>query len=135
MPEFRINIVHSTSHEVFPKIIVGILVILGIMLLIQGLLRAKREKRAFFSVAGRQFFTENYNKVKFWGTVLGLILLVLLMPILGFIFSGILFMLFFNVLYSGRKGVKDIAISLSIAVVETMSVWFIFGYLFEITLP
>ncbi len=135
MPQIKIPVVHSTSHTIFPGIVLGILGILAVILLFQGILKARRENRPFLSLAGRHFFVADYDRIKLFGTVIGLVLYIVLMPILTFIPASILFITFFNVLYSGRKGRKDLAISLSIAAVETMTVWFIFGYLFEITLP
>lgn len=135
MPDFKVPVTYSTSHTVFPRIVLGILAILAVILLIQGILKARKENRSFLSWKGTRFFTEHYDKAKLFGTIIGLVAYILLMPILGFIPASLLFIFFFNVLYAGRWGKKDLAISLSIAAVETMTVWFIFGYLFEITLP
>lgn len=135
MPEFKIPIVYSTSHKVFPQIVFGILVILAIIILIQYVMKQHKSKETLFSLKGKQFFEKDYDKVKLFGTLILLFAFVFLLKPLGFIPAGILFMSLFNILFTGRIGKKDILISIGIAVVETMIVWFIFGYLFEITLP
>lgn len=135
MPDLKVSIIHSTSHTVFPKIVLGILIFLGIILVIQGLLKARQANRRFISLKDRRFFVDGHDRTKLLGTLIGLVLYIVLMPILGFIPASILFMLYFNVLYSARWSKKDLAAHLAVAAVETMSVWFVFGYLFEITLP
>lgn len=132
---FKIKIVYSQSHTIMPKIILGVLVILAIVLLIQGLMKAKKENRLFFDFKDKHFFIENYDKLKIFGTIALLLLYVLSMNILGFIISSIIFISLFNILYAGKKEPKSIAISIGIAVIEALLVWFIFGYVFEITLP
>lgn len=135
MPELKIPVVYSTSHEIFPKIVFGILVILAIIIFVQYVLKQRKAKEALFSLKGKQFFEKDYDKVKLFGSLILLFAFVFLLKPLGFIPAGILFMSLFNVLFTGRFGKKDILISVGIAVVETMIVWFVFGYLFEITLP
>lgn len=135
MPELKIPIIYSTSHEIFPKIVFGILVILAIIIFIQYVLKQRKAKEALFSLKGKQYFEKDYDKVKLFGSLILLFAFVFLLKPLGFIPAGILFMSLFNVLFTGRFGKKDILISVGIAVVETMIVWFVFGYLFEITLP
>ena len=51
------------------------------------------------------------------------------------LFAAIIFISLFNILYTGKKEVKSIAISIGISVVETLLIWFVFGYIFNITLP
>lgn len=135
MSDLKIPVIYSTSHNLFPRIVLGILVLLGIILVIQAMIKARKTNRPFLSLKGKRFFIADYDKTKLFGTLIGLILYIVLMPIIGFIPASILFMLLFNILYSARWGKKDLAVHLAIAAVETMSVWFVFGYLFEITLP
>ena len=135
MPEVKIPIVYSTSHEIFPKIVFGVLVILAVILFIQYVLKQSKANEPLFSLKGKQFFEKDYDKVKLFGSLILVFAFVFLLEPLGFIPAGILFMTLFNVLFTGRLGKKDILISLGIAIIETMTVWFIFGYLFEITLP
>lgn len=135
MPDIKIPIVYSTSHEVVPRIVLGILVILAIIIFLQYLLKTRKEKSKLFAIKGKHFFEKDYDKVKLFGSAILLLLYIVIMKPLGFIFASILIMSLFNILYSARFGKKDIGISIGISVIETMTVWFIFGYLFEITLP
>ncbi len=133
--DLKIPIVHSTSHKIFPRIVLAILIILAVIMFIQYILKARKEKTKLFSLKGKQFFEDNYDKVKLFGTIIFLFAFIFLLEPLGFIIASIIFMSLFNILFSGKYSKKDIVISTGIAIIETMSVWFIFGYLFEITLP
>lgn len=132
---FKIQIVHSQSHKIVPRIAIGILVILAIIILIQSILKAKQEKRPLLDFKGKRFFIENYDKVKFFGTAVLLVLYIAFMNLAGFIVASIIFLSLFNILYSGKKEPKEIAISVGIAVMETLVIWVVFGYIFDITLP
>jgi len=135
MPDIKIPIVYSTSHEVVPRIVTGILVILAIVIFIQYVMKTRKENGKLFSIKGKKFFEDNFDKVKLFGTLILLIVFILLMKPIGFIAAGIIIVSLFNILYSAKFDKKDIMVSIGISVVETMTVWFIFGYLFEITLP
>lgn len=132
---FKVKIVFSQSHLIMPKIILGILIILGVIIFIQSLLKAKRENRPVIDFKNKRFFEDNYDKVKFYGTIILLLLYVFSMNLLGFILSSIIFLSLFNVLFTGKKDIKSIVKSIIISIIETMVVWFVFGYIFEITLP
>ncbi|WP_313164629.1 tripartite tricarboxylate transporter TctB family protein [Sedimentibacter sp.] len=130
-----IKIVYSTSHTVFPKIILGILILFAVILFIQALMKAKKLKCPVFNFKSKKFFIENYDKMKFYGTIILLALYVICMNLLRFIPASIIFISLFNILYAGKKDIKTIAICIGIAAIETLLVWFIFGYVFDITLP
>ncbi|MDF2951230.1 MAG: conserved rane protein of unknown function [Anaerocolumna sp.] len=132
---FKVKIVFSQSHLIMPKIILGILIILGVVIFIQSLMKAKRENRPVMDFKNKKFFEDNYDKVKFYGTIILLLLYVFSMNLLGFILSSIIFLSLFNVLFTGKKDIKSIMKSIVISIIETMVVWFVFGYIFEITLP
>ncbi|SKA84515.1 Tripartite tricarboxylate transporter TctB family protein [Caloramator quimbayensis] len=132
---FKIKIVYSKSHWVMPKIIIGVLIILGIIILIQESMKAKRENRPLFNFKGKRFFVENYDKLKLFGSIALLIIYIYAMKFLGFIFGSIIVISLFNILYSPKKDKKSILICIAISVIETLILWFVFGYLFEITLP
>ena len=135
MPDIKLKIVHSQSHTVFPKIVFWILVILACVIVVQTVLKAKKENRKLFDFKGKHFFEENYDKVKLFGTLVLLVLYLVLMNVLGFILASILFIGLFNILYDGKFGKKDLLVSFGISAVETLLVWFVFGYIFSITLP
>jgi hypothetical protein len=132
---FKVKIVYSQSHTVFPKIIFVILIIFAVILLIQSLMKAKKENRSFLDFKGKKFFIEKYDKLKFYGTIVLLILYILSLNLLGFLPASIIFISLFNILYAGKKEPKSIAISIGISIVESLLIWFVFGYLFEVTLP
>ncbi|NLB21176.1 MAG: tripartite tricarboxylate transporter TctB family protein [Clostridium sp.] len=133
--DLKIPIVHSKSHEIFPRITIAIVIILAIIIIIQYVNKSRQGDTKLFSLKGKHFFEENYDKVKLFGTIILLFAFIFLLEPLGFIVAGIIFMSLFNILFSGKYTKKEFLVSTSIAVIETMSVWFIFGYLFEITLP
>lgn len=133
--DLKIPIVYSKSHEVFPRITIGILIVLGLIILIQYLIKMRHMNTKLFSLKNKQFFEKDYDKFKLFGTILLLFAFILLLEPLGFVIAGIIFMSLFNILFAGKYTKKDLLISTSLAIIETMSVWFVFGYLFEITLP
>ena len=132
---FKVKIIHSQSHLVFPKIVIGILIILSIVLIIQALIKAKKENRPFINIKNKKFFEENYDKIKFWGSIILFILYIMSLEILGFLFGSIIFITLFNVLYAGTKNKKSLFFSVLISVIASFILWFLFGYVFNVTLP
>jgi hypothetical protein len=98
-------------------------------------MKAKKENRSFLDFKGKKFFIEKYDKLKFYGTIVLLILYILSLNLLGFLPASIIFISLFNIMYAGKKEPKSIAISIGISIIESLLIWFIFGYLFEVTLP
>ena len=130
-----IKIVYSKSHTIFPKIIIGVLILFAIILFIQSLMKSRKLNCPLFDFKSKRFFIEQYDKLKLFGTLILLVLYIFSMNLLGFVAAGIIFISLFNILYAGKKDIKTIAICIGIATIETLLVWFIFGYVFEITLP
>lgn len=137
MDLFRINVVYSTQHWIFPTIVIGILAILGaVILLAEGRARVKAGK-GFFSFDGH-FFEENYDKVKFWGTIALLVVYFFLLDKIGFTVCSMLCLFLFNTLFGGMEKLKDkkyILISVVVSVVSTLVISILFGTVFDITLP
>lgn len=131
---FKIKMVYSTSHMLFPKIIIGILVILGSILLIQKIMKIVKSKEKI-SFKGKKFFEEDYDKLKFWGAIVLLAVYIFILDKIGFIASSIICIFLFNLLFTGTLKKKPMIISAVISVVTTMSIWYVFGVLFNITLP
>jgi len=132
----RINVVYSTQHWIFPKITICILIFLGaIILVIEGRVRAKAGK-SVISFSGK-FFEENYDKVKFWGTIALLAAYFALLDVIGFTVCSILFLFLFNTLFGGKQGLtpKYMLTSVIISVVSTVVISIMFGTVFNITLP
>ncbi len=124
---------YSTSHLFFPKIIITLLVVLGLVIAVPKLLAALKERKN----GGKRyrFFVEGYDKLKLFGTVILMILYVLALDLVGFLPASILFVLLFNVLFCGTLEKNSLLVSAVIAVVFPVAVWLIFGKLFNVTLP
>ncbi|SEA78640.1 Tripartite tricarboxylate transporter TctB family protein [Thalassobacillus cyri] len=123
----------SESHTVFPKIVLSILVMLLILIVInQVIQRYKDGKLTDFNF---KFFTGNYDKLKFYGTVALLIGYGLTLELLGFLLSSILFMFLIMLLYIGNLKRKAILLSLANSILTSFIIWFVFGQMFDITLP
>lgn len=131
---FKIKIVYSTSHLIMPKIVVCILIILALIMLLQEIIKGKKEGRSF-SFKGKKIFIENYDKVRLWGTLILFIFYILALEMIGFLTSSLIFIFLFNVLFAGSKNKKSILTSAIISIVSSVSIWYIFGFLFNITLP
>lgn len=132
---FKIDITYSRSHWVMPKITIGILIILAVIIFIQEYIKAKKANKPFMSLKGWRFFAEGYDKVKLYGSIGLLFAYIVLMKLIGFIAGSIIVASLFNILYAEKKDKKSIAICIGISIIETMLLWFVFGYIFEITLP
>ncbi|MFD2705232.1 tripartite tricarboxylate transporter TctB family protein [Salibacterium lacus] len=129
---FTIEMSYNTYHIIFPRIILGILIILGLILLAANIKKVagKEGKRVSF-----QFFTENYDKLKLYGTMVLLILYAAVLPRIGFLAASLLFMFAITLLYIGNVKLRSIFISLSNSLATVLIVWYVFGNLFSITLP
>lgn len=128
---FTIDLSYSNYHLIFPRIIITILIILGVFLLITNLKRIRKEVGKFQF----KFFTENYDKVKFYGTIILLILYGATLEVIGFVPTTIIFMVLITLLYIGNIRKKSIVVSLSNSLATTIVIWYVFGQLFDITLP
>ena len=125
---------YSTSHYFFPKIIITLLIVLGLIIIIPKIIKAV--KSGAFSKGNRpHFFVENYDKLKLFGTVALLILYILALEWVGFLIASIIFIFLFNVLFCGTLQPKSLLISAIISVVASVGVWYIFGVVFNVTLP
>ena len=101
-----------------------------------------------------QIFTPGYDRVKLWGSLILFALYIFLLPKIHFIAAGIIFVTLFNILYTncinleklfGQKNstgyampmvnVKDLLISVAIAVIFSVGLWLLFFKVFNITLP
>lgn len=133
----RINVVYSTQHWIFPTITIAILVILGALLVVlEGRGRVKAGK-GFFVKPGR-FFEENYDKIKFWGTIALLVIYFFLLDKLGFTFWSMICLFLFNTLFANKEQLKNPKYhitSLIISVVACLLISIVFGTVFAITLP
>lgn len=128
-----LEITFSESHTVFPKIILTLLIILLALITLNKIReRVKERKGMKFNF---KFFTDNYDKLKLYGTLILLAAYGILLEPLGFLLSSILFIFLIMLLYIGNLKRKSILISLSNSLATSFIIWILFGQIFNITLP
>lgn len=133
---FKIDVVYSTQHWIFPAIAIGILLVLGaIILVMEGVSRVKAGGKVI-SFSG-SFFEENYDKIKLFGVLVLLVAYFFLLNKIGFTVCSIIFVFLFNTLFGGKEGLnkKYIINSVIISVVATLLISTMFGTVFNISLP
>lgn len=64
-----------------------------------------------------------------------LVLYIISLSYLGFLLSSIVFVFLFNILYSASKDKKTILTSVVISVVSSVAIWYVFGVVFNVSLP
>ncbi len=131
---FRIKVVYSTSHLLFPKIIIAILIILAVIMLIQRIVDTKKNKKPFFNKEFR-FFEKDCDKVKLAGSAILLVAYCFAMNFIGFIAGSIIFISLFHILFAEKRTLRRIITSIGISTVETFLVWYVFANLLYVTLP
>lgn len=149
----RITYRLSTSHWIFPPIIMGILAFLAIIMLLERAYTCKKQNKPFFNFKDYHFFEKNWDKVRLPGTLLLLVLYFPAMNLIGFLPASIIFIFLLNVLFVGLNQLasiplafktkqfwsnhdfRSLLISLIISVVSSTLIWFLFGRMFKITLP
>lgn len=138
----NIKIDFDQSHLFFPKIIFGILLLLGFAILI--LYGKDFIKQMVKGEAKRSFFIEGCDKVKLMGTFfLIFIYFLLLEPVgklipntgFGFVMTSIIFIFCTSLLYMDKRNTKNIAIASLVAILAPTLCWYILGYVFNLTLP
>ncbi len=131
---FRIKVVYSTSHLLFPKIVIAILAILLVIMIIQRFIETKKENKPFIN-KDFKFFKEDYDKLKLAGSAVLLVAYCAAMNYLGFVAGSIIFISLFHILYAEKRTLKRILISIGISTAETLLVWYVFAQLLYVTLP
>ncbi len=146
---FKLNYKYSTSHLVVPRIVGGILVLLAVILLIQRAMRCKKEGKPFVDFKGWRLFDKGYSKVKLWGSLLILAAYFFLLDKIHFLPASLIFIFLLNVLYDDSISIpallgkaegpvirwRPLVSSAVITVVFSVGVWYLFGSVFNITLP
>lgn len=149
----KINYIPSKSHWLVPPIIMGILAILLVIMLIERYFETKKSGKPFINISGYRFFQENWDKLRLIGGLLLFVIYIKAMEFIGFLPASITCIFLFNVLFTGvedlkgvavgvkektfykNPGFKSVANSIIISTVFAVGVWFIFGQVFQITLP
>lgn len=149
----KINYIPSKSHWLVPPIIMGILAILLVIMVIERYFETKKSGRPFINLSGYRFFKENWDKLRLIGGLLLFVIYIKAMDFIGFLPASIICIFLFNVLFTGIEDLKGAVIgmrektfyknsefksvinSVIISTVFAVGVWFIFGQVFQITLP
>lgn len=143
-PMFLLNITidFDQSHMFFPKIMFGVLLLLGALIfLIYGipLIKQVATKQKHLS-----FFIKDFDKKRLFGTfVLVFLYFFLLEPVgqiipntgFGFWIMSVIFILCMSLLYMHRRTKKKMIIVLLNAIIAPTICWYILGYVFNLTLP
>lgn len=150
---FRVSYKPSTSHWIFPPIIMGILALLLTVMIIQRAVRCRRRGEPFFDMKKMRVFEPGWDKLKLFGSVALFLLYIRAMGLIGFLAASIIFVFLYSVLYYGVEKLREIPAaiasgkpwaspafratfgSLAISVVFSTAVWYLFGRVFQITLP
>lgn len=149
MPEnsdfFSIAIDFEKSHLFFPRIMVGVIILLLLIIGLQNLIKRLRAGNLKESLKGFRFFEENYDKIKLYGSMISVGIYFYLMDFigrffpnqgLGFLISSIPFMFIMSFLFIGKENFKNHRTSILISSVATpLLAWILFGKIFFITLP
>lgn len=134
---FHIDVVYSTQHWIFPKIVIGILIGLGLLILVLEAMERVKDGKGLIAKPG-SLFIENYDKLKTWGAVVLMIAYFYLLDIIGFTVCSIIFVYLFNFLFGGIDRIKNVKFQIGSVVISVVSVLLIsilFGTVFDITLP
>lgn len=133
----RLDVVYSTQHWIMPNALIAILIVLGaIILVVEG--RARVKKGGSFLPKIGKIFSENYDRMKFWGSIVLMIGYYFLLDKIGFTVCSIIFLILFNTLFAGMDRIKNVRYhinSVIISVVACVLVSIVFGTVFAITLP
>lgn len=131
----KLKIINSTSHWVMPRIVMGILVVLLVIIGIQRLIHCRKTGTPFINFRNYRFFRPGWDKVKLLGGILTFVAYIYLMEFLTFLPASIISIFIFNVLFDNERTKKSMITSGVISVGFSVFIWLIFGVLFRITLP
>lgn len=139
MGEFtRVTIDFQTSHLVFPTLIGGVLLTLGMAILIT--------RRQAIAGAG-QYWSQTLaamDKPRFFGTIaLTLVYFLLMVPVgdiwpntgMGFLLCSIPFVALSGLLYLQERTRSAVVVLAVVAVAAPLLVWWVFADVFFLTLP
>ena len=131
---FNFKIQYSTSHLFFPKIVITILVVLGVIIAVKNVILRLRAKQPLFSKEWR-FFVPGADFLMLGGGFGLFILYVWLMGVIGFLASSLICVFLFNALYCRTLKPKSLLVSLISTAITCFLVWYLFAVVFNISLP
>jgi hypothetical protein len=140
-----IKIDFPTSHLFFPRIMIGVIVVLLVAIAIKGIVPRMIKGTLRETMRKYHFFELGSDKLKLLSTVVVIVAYFILMSFIGrflpnqgfgFLIMSIPFMLGTSLLFAGREVAAKHKLSIILTGVLTpLGAWFLFGRLFLITLP
>jgi len=131
---FTLKVQYSTSHYFFPKIVIGILIILAVIIAIKKIVIRVCTKQPLFTKEWR-FFVPDADFFMLGGSLGIFILYIWLMGIIGFLASSLICVFLFNALFCRALKPKSLLVSVASTVIVSLVVWFLFAVVFNISLP
>jgi hypothetical protein len=139
-----IRVVYSSMHLIMPTIVIAILILLGLVMLVQHIVKSVKNKKPLINLKGYRFFAPGFDPFVFFASIGVMILYFWIMPTLHFLVSSILALFVLNILYArpvqrvnGALAIqwKPVLISAAISVIGPVLIQVAFGTLFGLTLP
>ena len=134
----KVTVDFQSSHLIFPTLI-------GVVLLLLGIAIAITHRQAILNSGtmwGQTF--ARMDKARFLGTIgLTIAYFLLMVPVgdlwpntgLGFLICSIPFVLLIGLLYMHEWPPRSVAVLLAVAIIAPTLVWWLFTYVFALTLP
>lgn len=138
---FRIDMNYSEYHTVFPRLIIYFLILLGILLIIKQVIQKIKTKKhvqqnkSNVPEGAESSRKKKFNIMMFSGSIVLLVAYGFALEKFGFIYPTVLFLILSTLLYKASSNKKSVFISVVNAILTTVLIYFIFGTLFDITLP
>lgn len=135
---FQVTVDFDRSHLIFPRLIGTILLLLGAAIAVSHRQAILDSGRMWAQTFGAM------DKPRFIGTlILTVIYFLLMVPVgdlwpntgLGFLICSIPFVALISILYMQERDARSLLPALIVAVVGPTLVWWLFTYVFALTLP
>ena len=131
---FRLRVLYSTSHWFFPKIVIGILIILAVIIAAKNIIIRVRNKQPIIKT-GWKFFAPGADFFMLFGSFALFVLYAWTLKIWGFLVTSLIFIFLYNLLFCRTREKKSVLVSLVISVISCVVVWYLFSVVFNISLP
>ena len=106
-----------------PRIVMGILVVLLVIIGIQRLIHCRKTGTPFIQLKTYRFFRPGWDKVKLLGGILTFVAYIYLMEFLTFLPASIISIFIFNVLFDNERTKKSMITSGVISVGFSVFIW------------
>jgi putative tricarboxylic transport membrane protein len=120
------------SSAFYPRVLLTIMTILAVILLIRSFVLGKHNEKIRRSVDFKVFLE------KYWKVILLFIsfgIYVFILTRVGFVISSALYLFISQLILMGMKSRKSLFLNISITVIATLSIFFIFNYGLNVWLP